>query len=199
MRHTATTHIAARSIRRSLGTLALLAATAAPLHAKPAWISIELPVNPMNPATRDAFLLVHTWRHQQMTPIDLTARAVGLVDGRRRTLDLTLTPTATPGEYILRRTWAPQGTWVLALTAGGRDDGATALVGIGPDGQVRSVSVPRRSAAEPWGRPVTDGDINAVLQAVALAPEAPGAPRSAALLAAIPLAAGAVLVRRRQR
>ena len=190
-------HTATRSMRRSLGALALLAATATTLHAKPAWISIELPVNPMNPATRDAFLLVHTWRHQQMMPIDLVGRAVGMVAGRRRTVDLTLSPTGTPGEYILRRTWPANGSWVLALTVGGKDDGATALIGVGTDGQVRSVSVPRRSAAQPWGRPVTDGDIDAVLQAVAAAP-AQDPPRSAAILATLPLAAGLLLLRRRQ-
>jgi hypothetical protein len=44
---------------------------------------------------------------------------------------------------------------------------------------------------------VTDGDIDAVLQAVAAAP-AQDPPRSAAILATLPLAAGLLLLRRRQ-
>jgi hypothetical protein len=60
---------------------------------------------------------------------------------------------------------------------------------------VRSVKVPRRSGTEPWGRPVTDRDIDATLESVALGGSPSHVPAAAGLLAALPLAA-LVLARR---
>lgn len=179
----------------ALGSLALLAATAGPALAGPPWISIELPANPLDPTTRGAFLVVHTYHHAQVVLGGVTGRAIGIVDGQRRTIDLTFTRTSIGGEYALRRTWPAKGTWVLAINTGG-DQGVTALVGIGADGEVRSVKVPRRSDSEPWGRPVTDRDIDATLESVAQGSTPSRGPGAAGLLVALPLAAGLAFVRR---
>lgn len=191
----------ARPARISVVALTLLAAAASPAFAGPPWISIELPANPLDPTTRDAFLVVHTYHHAQVMLSPLTGRAIGMVDGQRRTIELSFTKTSIGGAYALRRTWPAKGAWVLAINTGGDEGGVTALVGIGTDGEVRSVKVPRRSASQPWGRPVTDQDINATLDAVALGTPAPGTPahgtpRAAGLLVVLPLAAGLVLSRR---
>ena len=180
----------------ALGSLALLAATAGPALAGPPWISVELPANPLDPTTRDAFLVVHTYHHAQVMLAPVTGRAIGVVDGQRRTIELTFTRTSISGEYALRRTWPAKGTWVLAINTGGDRGGVTALVGIGADGEVRAVKVPRRSGTEPWGRPVTDRDIDATLESVALGSSPSRVPAAAGLLVALPLAAGLVLVRR---
>lgn len=185
-----------RPARISVIALTLLAAAAAPAFAGPPWISIELPANPLDPTTRDAFLVVHTYHHAQVMLSPLTGRAIGMVDGQRRTIELSFTKTSIGGAYALRRTWPAKGAWVLAINTGGDAGGVTALVGIGTDGEVRSVKVPRRSATQPWGRPVTDQDINATLDAVALGTPAHGTPRAAGLLVVLPLAAGLVLSRR---
>ncbi len=191
-------HRPAHPIRISLVALTLLAAAAAPAAAGPPWISIELPANPLDPATRDAFLVVHTYHHAQVMLSPVTGRAIGMVDGQRRTIELTFSRTSIGGAYALRRTWPAKGTWVLAINTGGDEGGVTALVGIGADGEVRSVKVPRRSASEPWGRPVTEQDINATLQAVAVGAPAHTAPAAAGILLALPLAAGAVATFRRR-
>jgi hypothetical protein len=179
----------------ALGSLALLAATAGPALAGPPWISVELPANPLDPTTRDAFLIVHTYHHAQVMLAPVTGRAIGMVDGQRRTIELTFTRTSISGEYALRRTWPAKGTWALVINTGGDQSGVTALVGIGADGEVRSVKVPRRSGSEPWGRPVTDRDIDATLESVALGDSPSHVPAAAGLLAALPLAA-LVLARR---
>ena len=191
-------HRLGRPIRISLVTLALLATAAAPAFAGPPWISIELPANPLDPATRDAFLVVHTYHHAQVMLSPVTGRAIGMVDGQRRTIELSFSKTSIGGAYALRRTWPAKGTWVLAINTGGDEGGVTALVGIGADGEVRSVKVPRRSASQPWGRPVTDQDIDATLQAVAVGTPAHTAPAAAGILLALPLAAGAVATLRRR-
>ena len=79
----------------ALGSLALLAATAGPALAGPPWISVELPANPLDPTTRDAFLVVHTYHHAQVMLAPVTGRAIGVVDGQRRTIELTFTRTST--------------------------------------------------------------------------------------------------------
>ena len=191
-------HPIARPIRSSLTALALLTVTAAPAVAGPPWISIELPANPMDPTTRDAFLVVHTYHHAEVMLSPVTGQAIGMVDGQRRTFELTFTRTSLGGAYALRRTWPAKGTWVLAINTGGQTGGVTALVGIGANGEVRSVNVPRRSASQPWGRPVTDRDIDATLQAVALDTGASPGPSAAGLLLALPLAAGVLYTRSRR-
>src|SRR6266404_1552430 len=77
----------------------------------PPWISIELPANPYDKSTRDAFLLVHSF-HQ------------------------------------------------------GPEDAATAVVELGPDGDVAAIRVPTMQRGE-WTvpAPVSLGDIDAALRA----------------------------------
>ncbi len=118
--------------------------TATPAHAGPPWISIELPANPLDPTTRGAFLLVHTFHHDATVAEALTGRAEGLVNGRRQTITLSFEGTSRTGVRALRKSWPDGGTWVLVLTTGQHGD-ATALVGISADGTVRSIDVPTRT------------------------------------------------------
>jgi hypothetical protein len=130
---------------RLLAVLALsagaLAGSATPAHAGPPWISIELPANPLDPTTRGAFLLVHTFHHDAVMSEALSGRAEGMVNGRRQTINLTFENTSRAGVRALRKSWPDGGTWVLVLKTGQHGD-ATALVGIGSDGTVRSINVP---------------------------------------------------------
>ncbi len=157
-----------RSAFLAAGIVLALGAAAGPVLAGPPWVSIELPANPLDPTIRGAFLSVRSYHHQTQTAYPVIGRAIGMVDGRRRTYDLTLSPTGTPGLYAVRRTWPATGTWVLTFNVGG-SEGPTAIVGVGPDGEVHSVKVPRRSPDQPWGRPVTDRDIDSALQSLAAA------------------------------
>lgn len=161
------------------------------------WISIELPANPMNPSTRDAFLIVHAYYHAKQVGFHITGHAIGIVHGKRQTLDLALTPTGTPGMYALKRSWPTEGSWVLTLSLG-EASGPTAIVAIGPDGELRSVKVPTQSNGEDrWGRPVTERDIDAALQSVASA-DSRTSPAAAGLIITLPLVIGAVWSRRRR-
>ena len=105
----------------------------------PPWISVEYPVNPHDRTTRDAFLVVRCFRHADPEPCALTGTAEGLVNGERRSIKLTFTETGRTGAYALTRQWQSEGVWTLVIRGA-----ATALVELGPDGQVASVSVPSR-------------------------------------------------------
>ncbi len=189
-------------LRRSqLFVPALLALTlaAAPLHAGPPWISIELPANPLNATTRGMFLLVRSYHHGDAMQMPVTGTATGLVKGKRQTVTLTFERTNMPGVYALRKSWPSEGAWVLAMNVGGRE-GPTALVGVGTDGRVHSVDVPTQTEGRnTWGREVTEKDIDDALREVASigAPREPDRAGLAGLALLLPITLGVAALRRR--
>jgi hypothetical protein len=180
---------------------ALLALTlaAAPLHAGPPWISIELPANPLNATTRGMFLLVRSYHHGDAMQMPVTGTATGLVKGKRQTVTLTFERTNMPGVYALRKSWPSDGAWVLAMNVGGRE-GPTALVGVGADGRVHSVDVPTQTEGRnTWGREVTEKDIDDALREVASigAPQEADRAGLAGLALLLPITLGVAALRRR--
>ena len=180
---------------------ALLALTlaAAPLHAGPPWISIELPANPLNATTRGMFLLVRSYHHGDAMQMPVTGTATGLVKGKRQTVTLTFERTNMPGVYAVRKSWPSDGAWVLAMNVGGRE-GPTALVGVGADGRVHSVDVPTQTEGRnTWGREVTEKDIDDALREVASigAPQEADRAGLAGLALLLPITLGVAALRRR--
>jgi hypothetical protein len=163
-------------MRRSMMSLAaaatLLAATASPALAGPPWLSIEFPANPMNKSAQGAYLLVHTFHHEQVASFVVEARAEGLVNGQRKTLPLTLERTDRDGVYALKQTWPETGDWVIVITGAPGEGSITALVSIA-DGNLRGIRVPTKKIENGrWTVPlqVTQADIEAELRSlVALA------------------------------
>jgi hypothetical protein len=115
--------------------------TAAPAHAGPPWISIEMPANPLDPTSRGALLLVHAFHHGSPIALPVSGTAEGLVDGRRRTVTLAFTPTSRPGVYALRYEPPREGSWMLVIRVTQGSATATAFVALA-DGAVASVRVP---------------------------------------------------------
>ena len=127
----------------------LLLIGAASLAAKPAaikwppWLSIESPVNPFDPATRGAVLLVHAATHEGPAAVSsLQASAEGIVNGARRTLPLRLDTTPVPGVFAVRRQWPAEGTWLLRISL----QRTTAIVSLDAAG-VAGVRVPTERAS----------------------------------------------------
>jgi hypothetical protein len=155
----------------SLGRLAVIAASSLSLIAAapsfgPPWISIETPPNPYDPTSRGAFLVVHTFHHGQVVASGVTGTAEGLVSGSRRTIQLTFDTTSHRGSYALRKQWPDDGTWMLVINTGGQAQGVTALVDIGPRGDVAGVRVPTRRSSDGWDLPlqVSARDIDSALE-----------------------------------
>jgi len=163
-------------MRRSLISLAavvtLAAATASPAWAGPPWLSIEFPANPMNKSSQGAYLLVHTFHHEQVTSFTVEARAEGLVNGERKTLPLKLERTDREGVYALKQTWPEKGDWVIVIVGAPGEGSVTALVSIS-DGNLRGIRVPSKKVENGrWTVPVqvTQADIESELRSlVALA------------------------------
>lgn len=150
-----------------LAVPALMAATPDVATAGPPWISIELPANPYDAASRGAYLLVHAFHHGTPMNFPVTGRAEGIVKGERKTITLTFDRTERPGVFALRNQWGVEGEWTLVLSVSqGKGDGnaATALVQIS-EGQVFSVQVPTEQRGE-WKVPraVTLAEVEATLR-----------------------------------
>jgi hypothetical protein len=136
-------------------TAAALAVVAA-LTVGPPWISIEYPANPHDRSNTGALLYVHVFHHQQPIAYPIEGTAEGIVNGERRSIKLKFTDTARPAVYGLARQWPSEGVWMLVIKMQ-RDqdgeDGATAVVELGADGEVASVRVPTRKQGQ-WTIPV---------------------------------------------
>lgn len=174
-------------------------AAAAPAHAGPPWISLEMPANPHVTSTRGAFFLVRTYHHGNPSELRLSGSAEGILNGRRQTQQLEIVATDKPGVYAVRYKPAAQGVWVLALNMGEGNDGAGMLVSLGRQGQVASVQVPSREMeGGRWivPRKITKDDIESALrQQTALLGMSEtgtedGVPHGALLLAGIGLVLG---------
>jgi hypothetical protein len=108
----------------------------------PPWISIELPANPHDRTTRGAFMLVHAFHHGTPTGFPVKGVAEGIVNGQRKTVQLTLRETSRTGVYAVDRQWDEQGEWTVVVTVSqGENDVAQAMVQIS-NGHVFAVNVP---------------------------------------------------------
>ena len=132
--------------------LAVLAAVAV----GPPWISIEYPANPHDRSNNGAMLYVHVFHHAQPIAYPLEGSAEGMINGERRSIKLKFATTARPAVYGLSRQWPTEGVWTLVIKMSRGDngeDGATAVVELGPDGEIASVRVPTRQQGQ-WTIPV---------------------------------------------
>jgi len=111
----------------------------------PPWLSVEMPANPLDPATRGAAFVVRTYRHSRPEATPLTGTAEGLVDGERRSVSLTFRPTGQPGVFAVDQSWPETGAWVLAISTGER---VHMLIEMGDGGGVTRTSYHGMEAAD---------------------------------------------------
>ena len=105
-----------------------------PTPAGPPFISLEAPANPMDPATRDAAFVVHAYHHDRTAGFPVSGTAEGLVDGRRRTIELDVRETSRAGVYAVRPNWPDEGHWVIKMTTNRDDSPVTLIAELGPNG-----------------------------------------------------------------
>ncbi len=101
----------------------------------PPWISLEMPANPLDPATRGAAFLVHAYHHGSPTGFPVTGTADGLVDGERQSVDLEFRETSRPGVYAVDQQWPAKGHWIVTVSVAGAAE-ASVMVELGADGGV---------------------------------------------------------------
>jgi len=71
---------------------------------------------------KDSAFTVQAQGCRDYSHASITARAEGLLNGKRESLPVELTATEKPGTYLVHKQWPDKGTWVLIF------DGASAGV-----------------------------------------------------------------------
>ncbi|HXB72606.1 MAG TPA: hypothetical protein VNY05_30500 [Candidatus Acidoferrales bacterium] len=64
----------------------------------------------------------------------VTATAIGMVDGQRRSIALKLDKLSEPGAYALSQQWPKEGKWVIELVARNDEQFTNTLLTAGPQG-----------------------------------------------------------------
>ena len=180
--------------RPILATLALSLLATTPALAGPPWISIEIPANPYNSATRGAYCLVRVYHHGDPAYYPVSGSAEGLINGARRSVLLSLRETGMPGVYAVNFQPEKDGTWLLVMRIGQDQEhgSATMVVRLNRDGEIASASVPTHQR-DNWLIPdrVTPADVDRMLReqvAQARTGERGGLPWALAGLALVPVA-----------
>ena len=133
--------------------------------AGPPWISIELPANPYDRATKGAFLVVHAFHHGTPMGFPVSGKAEGIVNGQRKTVELKFDRGERDGTYVLKNSWGNEGEWTLVISVTqGENDAATALVQVS-NAKVIAVDVPTEQRGD-WTVPkkVTLADVESTLR-----------------------------------
>ena len=154
-----------RLSRLAFATVLTVLAVPTVALAGPPWISIELPANPYDRATKGAFLVVHAFHHGTPMGFPVTGKAEGIVNGQRKTIELKFDRGERDGTYVLKNSWGNEGEWTLVLSVTqGENDAATALVQVS-NARVIAVDVPTEKRGD-WTVPkkVTLADVEATLK-----------------------------------
>lgn len=64
----------------------------------------------------------------------ITAHAIGVVNGQRKTVELRVTALKEPGMYAIARDWPQEGEWVLKFVARNRGLTTMTVAAAGPGG-----------------------------------------------------------------
>lgn len=112
-----------------------------------------------NPEARklNAALVVKASGCHDPAGANLTAVAIGTVNGERREIALKVDRLSEPGAFAIARQWPAEGKWVIQLTAKNPQQFTNTLVVAGPQGV-------ERTTAKFNMHPFTQADVDGMLQ-----------------------------------
>jgi hypothetical protein len=122
-----------RSLRLSIVTILALAPAAL---AGGFQLSVETPDATIAAQQKKAVLVVRTFGCHTPADASITAKADGLVNGKRQSLDLELRPVGT-GVYTIEKQWGSEGAWVVTVSGAYNGMTSSLLVELGANGSVR--------------------------------------------------------------
>jgi len=113
---------------------AAVAALGSQLWAGGFWLQLGNPEANAEARNANAVLVIKAVGCADPANAHVTARAVGMVDGKRQAIPLKLAALSEPGTYALARQWPEQGKWVIELTGKNGAMFTNTLVSAGPSG-----------------------------------------------------------------
>jgi hypothetical protein len=135
---------------------AALLAFAARLSAGGFWVTLGNPEASPEARAMHAVATFQAIGCHRPEKAELTARAVGVVNGERRSIPLKLAALPAPGMYALTRQWPAEGRWVIEVVATSQGAVTSTLAPAGPAG------VDRDHARLAMARPAV-ADLDALL------------------------------------
>jgi hypothetical protein len=115
-------------------TAAALAALAGQLWAGGFWLQLGNPEANAEARRANAALVIKAVGCHDPAGAQVSARAVGIVDGKRQVIPLKVTALSEPGTFALARQWPEQGKWVIELIGKNAQQFTNTLVSAGPSG-----------------------------------------------------------------
>jgi hypothetical protein len=112
----------------------LLAALAAPLFAGGFFLQLGNPEANPEAQKLHAAVLIKVAGCQDPATASVSATAVGVVGGERRTIPLKLEKLSEAGAYVLTQQWPREGKWVIEIVGKSDSRFTNTLVTAGPEG-----------------------------------------------------------------
>ena len=137
--------------------LSLMLACAGQMFAGGFWLQLGNPEASQTAAKMGAVVTIKAVGCHDPGAAKVTATAVGVVNGERRTIPLELKPLGEPGAYALSQQWPKEGKWVIQLVGRNDEQFTNTLISAGPGGI-------DRLHAKADMKAFTPSDVNAMLR-----------------------------------
>ena len=129
------------STRLKIAAAALLASAAVPALAGGFFVLLANPEASSQAKAAGAVVTIKLAGCHEPEKANVTAVAIGKIDGQRQSVPLTLTKLSEPGMYAVTRQWPEKGNWVLQFIATDGERVASTLVAAGSGGIDREKAV----------------------------------------------------------
>jgi hypothetical protein len=120
------------------------------------WLQLGNPEASAEARKNNAAVVIQAVGCHDPASAQITATAIGMVDGHRQTIPLKVTPLSEPGRFAISQQWPKSGHWVIQLVARNGEQFTNTLVNAGPEG------VDRLHARQEM-KPFHDADVAAML------------------------------------
>ena len=140
-----------------LRSFAILAAAATQVFAGGFYLQLGNPEANPDARKADAVVVVKATGCHDPATAQVTARAVGNVDGKRQTIPLNVVKLPGDGVFAIAQQWPAQGKWVIELTGRNGEQFTNTLIAAGPNGL-------DRLHARADMKPFNASDLDAMLQ-----------------------------------
>ena len=124
------------------------------------WLTLGNPAASSDEKAKNAVVVVRADGCHNPAKAKISGTAEGLVNGRRVSVPLKLTPLTAPGAYAVHRNWPAEGVWAVKLVGEYMFRTTSALVPMMPDGF-------RRETAQFFPREPNGEEIEAALRTAA--------------------------------
>ncbi len=117
---------------------------------------------PGKEAGKQAAFVIHPEGCHDPSQASVSARAEGLLDGQRKSLELPVRQAAD-GSFVVERAWPSNGNWVIAVSATYRGQTRSALLDVASDGTPVLEGVNERGKGRMVTRLFSDREIEGAL------------------------------------